>query len=141
MAQIPDVRWRQRFQSYQKAFAQLSAGAALARTRNLSALEQQGLIQALEFTHELAWNVHKDYLTEQGITGIVGSKGASRKAFENGLIVEGDEWMAMIAARNRTSHTYNQKTADEIVTAILTSFVPAFAKLESKFKALEASEP
>ena len=141
MAQIPDVRWRQRFQSYRKAFAQLSAGAALARTRKLSELEQQGLIQAFEFTHELAWNVLKDYLTEQGITGIVGSRGASRKAFESGLILEGDDWMAMIAARNRTSHTYNQKTADEIVTAILASFVPAFEKLESKFKELEATEP
>jgi nucleotidyltransferase substrate binding protein (TIGR01987 family) len=141
MAQTPDVRWRRRFQSFRKAFAQLSAGAALARTRKLSALEQQGLIQAFEFTHELAWNVLKDYLTEQGITGIVGSKDAARKAFESGVIAEGEEWMAMIAARNQTSHTYNQKTADEIGSAILASFVPAFEKFGSKFKELEANEP
>ncbi len=140
MAQIPDVRWRQRLQSYRKAFAQLSAGATLARSRQLSGLEQQGLIQAFEFTHELAWNVLKDYLTEQGIADIVGSKGATRKAFESGLISAGDEWMAMIAARNQTSHTYNQKTADEIVTAILASFVPAFEKFGSTFKELEAKE-
>jgi nucleotidyltransferase substrate binding protein (TIGR01987 family) len=140
MSQTPDVRWRQRFQSLQKAFGQLSAAARLAQQRKLSELEQQGLIQAFEFTHELAWNVLKDYLTEQGIVGIVGSKGATRKAFENGLIAEGDDWMAMIGARNRTSHTYNQKTADEIVAAILSSFVPAFEKFASRFRELEASE-
>lgn len=140
MARTPDIRWRQRFQSYQKAFVQLSAAAALAKTRPLSELEQQGLIQAFEFTHELAWNVLKDYLTEQGVAGIIGSKGATRRAFENGLISDGDDWMAMIAARNRTSHTYNQKTAHEIVSAILASFVPAFEKFGARFREVEANE-
>ena len=51
-----DVRWRQRFQNFRKAFSQLSNAAALAQQRELTELEQQGLIQAFEFTHELAWN-------------------------------------------------------------------------------------
>jgi len=54
MPKIPDVRWRQRFQSFGKAFTQLSAAADLAKQRKLSELEQQGLIQAFECTHELA---------------------------------------------------------------------------------------
>ncbi len=37
----PDVRWRQRFQSFRRAFAQLAAAAELAKQRKLSALEQQ----------------------------------------------------------------------------------------------------
>ena len=68
MPQNPDVRWRQRLQSFRKAFGQLSKAAATARQRELSALEQQGFIQAFEFTHELAWNTLKDFLESRGAT-------------------------------------------------------------------------
>ncbi len=105
MPQTPDVRWRQRFQSFQKAFSQLAAAAALARQRRLSELEQQGLIKAFEFTHELAWNVLKDFLESRGATNLYGSKDATREAFAKELIANGNEWMDMIAARNRSSHT------------------------------------
>lgn len=74
MAYGPDIRWRQRLQSFESAFVHLSDAADLAATRPLSTLEQQGLIQAFEFTHELAWNVLKDYLEAQGFINIVGSK-------------------------------------------------------------------
>jgi len=57
MAHSPDVRWRQRLHSFRKAFGRLRAAAAIAAERELSDLEQQGLIQAFEFTHELAWKV------------------------------------------------------------------------------------
>lgn len=136
----PDIRWRQRFQSFQKAFGQLSAAATLAKQRKLSDLEQQGLIQAFEFTHELAWNTLKDFLEAHGAANLYGSKDATREAFAKGLIANGDEWMAMIQGRNRSSHTYNQKTADELSTAILGSFVPEFEKFRITFAALEARE-
>lgn len=58
-----DIRWQQRLASYQRALAQLEAAVTLSQSRPLSELEQQGLIQAFEFTHELAWNVMKDYLS------------------------------------------------------------------------------
>ncbi len=45
-----DIRWRQRFQNFNKAFSQLSGAAALAQQRPLSELEQQGL------TRTLGWN-------------------------------------------------------------------------------------
>jgi nucleotidyltransferase substrate binding protein (TIGR01987 family) len=140
MAKIPDVRWRQRFQSFGKAFAQLSAAADLAKQRKLSDLEQQGLIQAFEFTHELAWNILKDFLESRGAANLYGSKDATREAFAKGLIANGDEWMAMIQARNRSSHTYNEKTAHEVASAILASFVPEFATFRAKFAELESLE-
>jgi len=34
----------------------------LRQTRELSELEQLGLIQGFEYTHELAWQIMKDYL-------------------------------------------------------------------------------
>ena len=73
-----DIRWIQRFSYYQKALLTLAEAAKLADMRVLSNLEQQGLIQGFEFTHELAWNVLKDYLEEQGFVCIIGSKNATR---------------------------------------------------------------
>jgi nucleotidyltransferase substrate binding protein (TIGR01987 family) len=140
MAQNPDVRWRQRFQSFRKAFGQLSAAADLAKQRKLSELEQQGLIQAFEFTHELAWNTLKDFLEAHGAINLYGSKDATREAFARGLIANGDEWMAMIQARNRSSHTYNEKTAQDLAAATLSSFVPEFAAFLAKFTGLDKEE-
>jgi nucleotidyltransferase substrate binding protein (TIGR01987 family) len=141
MAQNPDVRWRQRFHSFLKAFAQLSAAAELARQRKLSELEEQGLIQAFEFTHELAWNTLKDFLQSRGTAGLYGSKDATREAFAQGLIENGQEWMDMIQSRNQSSHTYNEKIAREVVAAILSKYVPEFEAFRVRFAALESREP
>ncbi|MEL7639683.1 MAG: nucleotidyltransferase substrate binding protein [Solidesulfovibrio sp.] len=131
-----DIRWKQRFENYLKALQTLSDAAKLAKERNLSALEEQGVIQSFEFTHELAWNVLKDYLEYQGIGNIVGSRGAVREAFRNGLIEEGETWMTMIRDRNLSSHTYDQTTAQEIVKRILEEHHPAFLTMTKKFQEL-----
>ena len=131
-----DTRWLQRFSNYQKAMLTLSDAADLAATRALSNLEQQGLIQGFEFTHELAWNVLKDYLEEQGFVGLIGSKNATREAFKNALITDGDVWMDMIKARNMTSHTYSTDIAQGIATDILQRFYPAFKAMAVTFSAL-----
>ncbi len=128
-----DIRWKQRFDNYLRAFQTLRRAVELARQRDLSELEQQGLVQGFEFTHELAWNVLKDYLEEQGVAGIIGSKNATRAAFKNGLIVDGEAWMEMIKSRNLSSHTYNPETAELIVENVLTRFYPAFEQMASKF--------
>ena len=132
-----DIRWIQRFSNYQKALFTLAEATVLADARALSNLEQQGLIQGFEFTHELAWNVLKDYLEEQGFVGIIGSKNATREAFSNALIADGEAWMDMIKARNLTSHTYNTDIAQDIATDILQRFYPAFKAMEATFSALK----
>ena len=131
-----DIRWKQRFDNYSRAFQTLRRGVELASKRDLSELEQQGLVQGFEFTHELAWNVLKDYLEETGVSGIIGSKGATREAFKNGLIDDGEAWMEMIKARNLSSHTYNLEIAEEIVEDILTRFYPALEQMAQKFTSL-----
>lgn len=141
MASSPDIRWHQRFLSFGVALARLCEAADLAATRPRSSLEQQGLIQAFEFTHELAWHVLKDFLQSRGVAGLYGSRGATREGFAQGLIAAGDEWMAMIEARNRTTPTYKAKTADEISTAIMTRFVDEFTAFQTRFRVLEKSEP
>jgi nucleotidyltransferase substrate binding protein (TIGR01987 family) len=131
-----DIRWKQRFDNYLRAFQALRRAVELAAQRDLSELEQQGLVQGFEFTHELAWKVLKDYMEEQGVAGIIGSKNATREAFKNGLIDDGEAWMEMIKARNLSSHTYNPGTAEEIVEGILRRFYPAFEQLARKFTSL-----
>jgi len=133
---MDDIRWKQRFNNYIKAFQTLVEAVELAKTRELSKLEEQGLIQSFEFTHELAWNVLKDYLEDKGIAGLVGSKGATRTAFKNGLIEQGEDWMKMIEARNKTSHTYNPDIAHEVVEDVLERFYPAFESMAKKFTEL-----
>lgn len=130
-----DIRWKQRFDNYLKAFQRLAAAVELARERELTDLEQQGLIQSFEFTHELAWNVLKDYLEDKGITGLIGSKDATRVAFKNGLIEQGEDWMKMIEARNKTSHTHDPNVAAAVADDILERFFPAFANMAKKFRA------
>ncbi len=133
---MQDVRWKQRFSNYLKALQTLTSAVELAATRELTPLEQQGLIQGFEFTHELAWNVLKDYLEHQGIAGLVGSRDAVREAFSNGLVTEGDVWMDMIRARNLSSHTYRQETAKALADTILQQYYPAFISMKLKFDQL-----
>ncbi|KFI21553.1 nucleotidyltransferase substrate binding protein [Nitrosococcus oceani] len=134
-----DIRWQQRYANYRRALAHLNNAVALSRERPLSELEQQGLIQSFEFTHELAWNCLKDYLQYQGEQGLMGSRDATRKAFSVGLIGQGEVWMDMIASRNRTTHTYNRATAQAIVEAVIERYQPQFVRLDQRLAELKAA--
>ncbi len=136
-----DIRWLQRYANYTRALQSLSDAVVLAGERPLSKLEQQDLIQAFEFTYELAWNVLKDYLQQQGIFGLIGSRDASRSAFQNGLITDGLAWMDMIKARNLTSHSYNPEVAGSVTRDILMRFYPAFAALRQRLAPLTQPGP
>jgi nucleotidyltransferase substrate binding protein (TIGR01987 family) len=127
-----DVRWLQRLENYGRALATLQRAIATARLRPLSELEEQGLIQAFEFTHELSWLLLKDFLLDQGVSGISGSRDAVREAVVRGLLSAGSEstWMAMIRSRNLTSHTYNPALAKEIAELIQHSYGPALQALQ-----------
>ena len=84
-----DVRWLQRLENYGRALATLQRALQTARERPLSELEEQGLIQAFEFTHELSWQLLKDYLVDQGVSGISGSRDAVREAVVRELLPAG----------------------------------------------------
>ena len=132
----PDVRWLQRLENYGKALAALTRAVGMARQRQLSELEEQGLIQAFEFTHELSWLLLKDYLADQGVSGISGSRDAVREAVVRGLLPAGTEttWMAMIRSRNLTSHTYNPELAREIAGLIERDYAPALEALQRELQ-------
>lgn len=110
-----DIRWLQRLQYFSKAQTQLDEAVALMQARNLSELERLGVIQAFEYTYELGCNTLKDYLVWQGVLGIVGTRDVIREGFSKGLLADGQGWMDMLVDRNRTSHTYNEETAEAIL--------------------------
>ncbi|MDR3329591.1 MAG: nucleotidyltransferase substrate binding protein [Prevotellaceae bacterium] len=134
MTQPVDIRWKQRFANYQKAIGQLREFLLIAR---INKYEKQGLIQAFEYTFELAWNVMKDYFTyAQADVDIMGSRDAIRTAFKRGLIEDGELWMDMINSRIASVHTYNEEVADAIVQAIMRDYIPLFNALETKMTTL-----
>jgi nucleotidyltransferase substrate binding protein (TIGR01987 family) len=131
-----DIRWKQRFQNYKKALATMKNAVEIAATRELTDLEKQGVIQGFEFTFELAWNVMKDYLEEQGITGIIGSKNAVRQAFNKGIVEDGQTWMDMIESRNISSHSYDEETAEKLLEKIVGIFYKHFTIFAEKMDCL-----
>jgi len=125
-----DVRWKQRFSNFKKALNQLGDAVDLSQQRELTKLEKQGVIQAFEFTHELAWKVLKDFLEDQGEQNIKGSKDATRAAFKVSLITAGEQWMGMIQSRNISSHTYDEATVELLVKTIINDYFPLFKALK-----------
>jgi nucleotidyltransferase substrate binding protein (TIGR01987 family) len=129
----PDIRWKQRFLNYEKALLQMKK---FVEKGDLNELEQQGLIQSFEYTHELAWNVMKDFLQEEGIQNLYGSRSTTKQAFNKNLIEDGQEWMNMIESRNETVHTYQDKILNNECQKILKLYFPLFIKFQNKMKTL-----
>lgn len=127
-----DIRWKQRFNSYKRALIQLTK---FIDQKELNELEEQGLIQAFEYTHELAWKLLSSFLKYQDPQEtIYGSKDSTRRAFNLDLIKEGETWMDMIKDRNRTSHTYNQDVARDIASNIKQKYFKLFVALKAKMQ-------
>lgn len=133
-----DIRWIQRFKHFSMAIAQLTK---FIQKGELNELEKQGLIQAFEYTYELAWNTIKDYFDSQGETGLYGSRDAFRLAFKRGLIEDGETWMDMITSRTLSTHTYNETLAEKIADEIINRYFPAFLTLQSKMESLREEVP
>lgn len=131
------LRWIQRLASFTRALSQLDAAVSLADQRPLSELEKQGLIHSFANTHELGWNVLRDYLKDQGTQQLFGSKDTVRAAFAVGLIDDGEAWMEMIRDRNRSSHTYNVDVANAIVSHVIKTYIHTFKDLRKTGEGLK----
>ncbi len=95
-----------------------------------------GVVQHFEFTYELSWKFIKRWLGEN--LGKSQVDGLSRQelfrlAAEYQLIDSVENWMLFHRARNETSHTYNENTADEVFN-IAVKFLPEAIKLLNALK-------
>lgn len=129
-----EIRWIQRFSNYRKALARLANAVALTEERKLSDLEQQGLIQAFEFTFDMAWKTLQDFVFDRGYTGernkpiriIV-------EAASQGIINE-LAWRDMYTSRNKTSHTYDEEIAEDVYAHVLETHYPLLVQLETRLQ-------
>ena len=89
----------------------------LGNTANRQATESaaESTIQRFEICYDCLWKVLKRYLQEKvGLAKIpTGPKPLARMAFENNLIIDGEQWIKYINARNNTAHDYDATKADD----------------------------
>ena len=127
-----DIRWKQRFQNFDRAFVLLRE--ALEGGRPLSMQEKEGVIQRFEYTYELAWKTLKDYLEASGVVITpVPPRQVIKEAFAAKVISDGEVWINMLDNRNLLSHTYDFSVFDEAVKAIAKHYLPAMEKLHGFF--------
>jgi nucleotidyltransferase substrate binding protein (TIGR01987 family) len=86
--------------------------------------------------NELAWNVMKDYFEYQGNFTLTGSRDAIREAFKRGLISDGETWMETIVSRNRSAHTYDENTANQLAVIISKHYLGLFQDLARQMQDL-----
>ncbi len=135
-----DIRWIQRFNSYRKALARLGDAVALAGERDLSDLEQQGLIQAFEFTCDMGCKTLQDFVVHHGY---VGEREKPVKIIVDAAakgIVNEKNWRKLYQARCKTSHSYDEVIANDIAENILDTYHSLFIQLETRLQLEKINE-
>lgn len=131
MSNSKEIRWKQRFENFEKAFLQLSE--AMDKYEHLDDLSKEGLIQRFEYTFELAWKTLKDYLESQGIIA-QSPREALKQGFHLNLLDNGEAWIDMLEKRNLLAHTYDQTNFELALKSIKESYFPEIIKLYGFFR-------
>ena len=82
-----------------------------------SEIARDATIQRFEYTFELAWKVLNRFLAEERGPSVVGDmtkRDLFRLGAKLGFITDPEAWFLYLSARNRTSHTYNERVAEEV---------------------------
>ncbi len=125
-----DIRYKQRFENFTKSFLLLKEAVSI---NDPSIIEKAGSIQFFETTFKLAWKLMKDYLTYVGYD-VKSPRDSIKTAYSMGLITKGDLWIEALMDRNLTTHTYDEKIADEIFEKIKDEYFYLLEALYMKFK-------
>lgn len=128
MDNLKDIRWKQRFENFDKSYKLLNKYAKQPITTEL---ERAGIIQFFEMTFELAWKVLKDYLEAQDYL-VKSPRETVKQAFQIGLIDNGHIWMDALSNRNLTTHTYDEELANKMTNEIITMYLPELDKMYEK---------
>lgn len=131
MMEQHNIRWKQRFQNFEKTLVYLSQALDIQKP---DVTQRAGIVQFFELSYELAWKVLKDYLEEQGFTDIATPRAVIKKSFEIGIISNGHQWLQLLDDRNLTSHTYDETKALEVDRLIRQYYHPLFMELAAILK-------
>lgn len=91
-------------------------------------------IQRFEYTFELSWKILQRYLQLQTPNTTINVKDLFRIAARMELIDNPEPWFEYLKARNLTSHTYNEITANETYS-VAQRFLPDAIHLLTKLEA------
>jgi nucleotidyltransferase substrate binding protein (TIGR01987 family) len=127
----PDIRWIQRFSTFERAFMLLSMAISI---ESPSVVERAGLIQFFEMAFELSWKLLKDYEQQEGFTAKT-PREVIKQAFQSGIISNGHDWIEALQDRNLTVHTYQEEVAIAVEASIRNRYFPLLQALYEAFKA------
>ena len=88
-------------------------------------LDRDGAIQRFEFTFEVFWKTIKIFLEYEGYR-CAGPRSCIKEAARRGFLREAEIVLDMLEDRNKTSHIYDEATANEIFERIKTQYLPVF---------------
>ncbi len=95
---------------------------------------RSGIIQNFEVAYEISWKMMKRWIETNisaGSVDGVSRRELFRQAFENRLIADVDLWMTFHSARNETSHSYDNETAESVGEAAIDFLAAAQSLLKS----------
>ncbi len=78
-----------------------------------SEINRDATIKRFEFCFELSWKLMQAILQENGLEAY-GPKGSIREGAKLGIINNPKTWLEFLKARNLTSHTYEEETAEKV---------------------------
>ena len=128
-----NIRWKQRFQNFIRAFTLLRSALDDRELDTFSDLEKEGIIQRFEYTFELSWKTFKNYLEYTGVVIIEASprrvikQCASSGIFANAKI-NPETYMDMMLERNLLSHTYDSEKFNEALVRLKKEYLAEFEK-------------
>ena len=128
MENLKEIRWKQRFENFDKSYKLLEKYSNKPITTEL---ERAGIIQFFEMTFELACKVLKDYLESEGYI-VKSPRETVKQAFQIGLIDNGHVWIDALSNRNLTTHTYDEELANKMTSEILNDYLPELEKMYDK---------
>ena len=123
-----DIRWKQRFNNLQLAYARLRKTVAANADFPDDEMIQMALVKSFEMTFELAWKTMKDYLKFNGID-VKLPREVIKQAFANDIIIDGQIWIDMLENRNVMAHVYDEALAHETVCRICQNYMSALQQL------------
>lgn len=126
MTEQKDIRWKQRFNNFEKAYLSLVESKEALENDPDNDFIQDSLIRRYEYTLELAWKTMKDYLENEGFMDVTSPKKAVRKAFQERMIQDGSAWITALDDCNKTSHAYDENMAKEVIRSITEQHIPIF---------------
>jgi len=128
------LRWKYRFDNFQRAFLLLREGIETLVERPLSQLEKEGLIRRFEYTWELVWKTLRDFLEAEGVQlETITPSQVIRAGLNARILGDGELWMRALDARNRMSHTYDLKAFEQIIQEIRSQFLGLLGSLYEFF--------